>query len=246
MAIKLFGNFYPELSKQITFKRIIMKTKIKTTFFALVMQLSTSATVFADTTGGYPFVASMSNFRLKQDNKCYGYVAGEYTCGVGITELSFVNDFFRMNTLAYGSSGQVRTSGNNPEFSAYGYAHAFFLKNSTGQPKTLDISIGSCNDVIMYTVQGRVKSGLLGDSAKLAYHRFPGNADGGKDCSCDDNLKPSNVTLPTGSFRLVVLTRGSTCSSYLQFPTDANNVPVNWINRHYLQVDKTNLDLFLK
>ena len=228
-----------------------MKTNFKNTLFTLAMLVSTSATVFADVTGGgYPFVTSSSNFRLGQGNKCWGFIEGEKDCG--FQGAAWVNEFFGMNTVNYGKSGQIATASNNPEFSAYGYAHAFFLKNPTAQPKPLDITIGSCNDVIMYTVTGRVKSGTLGDKATLVYHRYPDDdvinnkpVDGGKDCACDGNLKP-NITLPAGDFRLVVVTRGSTCSSYLRFPEDASNTPINWINRHYLKIDTTNLNLFLK
>jgi hypothetical protein len=220
--------------------------KIKNAYLALAMLLNFSTTVSAEVTGGYPFVTSATHFRLQQGNRCWGYVEGEKDCG----GVYFVNDSFSMNTLNYGRSGQIKTASNNPEFPAYGYAHAFFLKNPTGQPKPLDITIGSCNDVIMYTVTGRVKSGTLGETANLVYHRSPptadgSNVDGGKGCPCA-SLKPSNITLPTGDFRLVVITRGSDCSSYLAFPEDANNTPVNWINRHYLQIDRTNLNLFLK
>lgn len=220
-----------------------MKTKIKTTFFALAMLLTASATVFADVTGGgYPFVTGSTFFRLNQGSRCWGYVEGEKDCG--FQGAYWVNDFFGMNTLNYGKSGQIATESHNPEFPAYGYAHAFFLKNTTAS-QPLNIKIGSCNDVIMYTVQGRVKSGTLGETANLVYHRYPGTDDGGKNCDCKE-IQPNNVTLPTGSFRLVVITRGSTCSSYLRFPQDADNTPVNWINKHHLQIDTTNLNLFLK
>ena len=206
--------------------------KQATTLIKMAVVIATlffTQAAFAEVTGGYPFVTSSTSFRLAQGNKCWGFLAGEKDCGY--PDIDFVNDFFKVNTLAYGSSGQVKTASNNPEFPAYGYAHAFFLTNASGQEQPLDITFGSCNDVAIYTTSGRVKSASLGTETTLVYHRFPGNEDGGGSCPCDDVVKP-NIMIPKGNFRLVVLTRGSKCSSYLSFPTDKDNQPVNWMAQY--------------
>ena len=119
----------------------------------------------------------------------------------------------------------------------WGYAYAYFLHNP-GSSKPLDITFNTCSDVAIYILTGDVTGESLGTGGELVYHRFPGNdADFG--CPCDD-ITPS-ITIPSGAFRLAILTRGSDCVSYLRWP-ESN---YNWISENGLSIDWDNLRVFL-
>jgi hypothetical protein len=102
---------------------------------------------------------------------------------------------------------------NTPGRFAYGYADMFFLTNPGASQKGT-LSLGSCNDVAVYIGTGTVSRGH-GGNWSLVYHRTESPKDGGKNCPCDNHLDPT-IMVPSGSFRLVTITRGSDCTGYLE------------------------------
>jgi len=182
----------------------------------------------------YPFVFGLSQFHLFFYNRCYGYVYQEDDrC-----PKHFVDQFFNIKLIAYGNGGvnSANHLGMKNEIHYYGYSYAYFLKNE-GEAKQINIGFHTCNDVIIYIVQGEITDASLGDTINLAYHRFPLNEDGGKDCLCENLNK--TFTFPKGNFRLIILTRGSKCTSYINFP-------MTWMKGNNIKIDFKGLNTFVR
>ena len=187
----------------------------------------------------YPFVLGLSHFNLNHGNSCFGYVYQEDDrCPI-----DFVHNFFSIQIVAYGFNGSINSANNlgqtgvaNTSIFYYGYSYAHFLKNE-GESKQISIGFHSCNDVIIYIAQGEITDTSLGDTINLVYHRFPLNEDGGKDCPCE-NLNQT-FTFPKGNFRLIFLTRGSNCTSYINFP-------MTWMKGNNIKIDFKGLNTFVR
>ena len=184
----------------------------------------------------YPYLTGISRFGTNQGNICSGYAPGENVPGQGVCGPipNLINELFQPGIFTPSANGSIN-SANNSSSAKWGYAYAFFLQNP-GTERTVDLTLGSYNDVIIYRFEGTISGSDLGSTATLVYHRTPGNQDGGEGCPPGD-LQPS-ITVPSGNFRLVFVTRGSDCTSYL-------NIPGGWIADNGLEVDWDGLRTYL-
>jgi hypothetical protein len=193
-------------------------------------KLSSQLTVpFEGRPGSYPYIVGMGHFLVSAGNYCWGYMPTEHP-NPDYCPVTDLNDFLDLNLLAYSADGHIHAANNTPGRFAYGYVYAYFLTNS-GAARTINVDFSTCNDVGIYVMTGAVNGRSLGTAGSKQYHRTPGNTDGGIGCPCADLT--ASITIPSGAFRLIILTRGSDCTSYLIWPTD----PGNWIADNSLSVD---------
>jgi hypothetical protein len=169
----------------------------------------------------------MRHFFLFQGNYCFGYVPGdpeqirpECMAYPGLDR--FTQGF---SLMAHSGSGHISAANNAPlshvDFDdqttrtvpRWSYAYSFFLRNP-GSSRTITLPLGSCNDVAVYTANGSVIANTLGNNVSLQYHRLPGNSNDNIGCPCE-TLNPT-IQLPAGDFRLTLLTRGASYTSYLR------------------------------
>lgn len=179
----------------------------------------TTAKLAPDTTvpfsrrpNSYAYVVGMSQFWLRNGNYCWGYVPTEHPeerCPI-----TYLAKFFFLRFVARSPNGIIRAGNNSLDIARWGYAHTYFL-NNPGSARPLNITFKTCNDVAIYVVVGTATHESLVTEGTLVYHRFPGS-DADTGCRCDEQT-PS-ITVPSGTFRLVILTRGSDCASYLMWP----------------------------
>jgi len=206
----------------------------------------------------YPYVVHMRHFFLYQGNYCFGYVPGdpgqnrpECMAYPGLDR--FTQGF---NLLAHSGSGHISAANNAPishvdlstqtvlKTPRWGYAYTFFLHNPSSA-RSLTLPVGTCNDVAIYVSTGNVAINTLGNNVSLQYHRFPGNSEADIGCPCD-SVNPT-LQLPAGNFRLTLLTRGASCTSYLHVGSiDTQGLAVgNWIQDAGLAIDWTGLRTYL-
>ena len=185
----------------------------------------------------YPYIMGLSEFLRHQSFFCYGLVPTE-SDGTHTCSLEVLHNFFDVKSLMHSTSGSVRTTVNSPDSPRWGHSFAFFLSNP-GSATSLNISFGTSNDVAIYVISGSVTGDSLGDSGTMVYHRTPGTSDGGEGCPCA-TITP-NIPVPSGDFRLVILTRGGDCTSYITWPSSKTN----WIVENGLEIDWSNLRTYL-
>jgi hypothetical protein len=192
---------------------------------------------FGGRENSFPYIVGMSNFMLHQGNICNGNVPLESSCGLGT-----INAFFRMKHVGYSATGRIDSSNNSTGVARWGYAFTYFLSNPD-PGKTLNLSFSTCNDLAVYRMTGEVNGDSLGPVGSLVYHRTPGTGDGGSGCPCSASPLSPTITVPTGDFRITILTRGGDCTSYLNWP--AAGSASNWITQNNLRIDWDNLRVFL-
>lgn len=206
----------------------------------------------------YPYVVHMRHFFLYQGSFCFGYVPGDpEQSRPECMAYPGLDRFMQgVNLLAHSGNGYIASANNAPislvDFSdqtvlrtpRWGYAYTFFLHNP-GSARSFTLPVSTCNDVAVYVSTGAVASTSLGDNVALQYHRFPGNSDEDLGCPCTD--VSSTIQLPAGNFRLTLLTRGASCTSYLTVGNkDALGLSVgNWIQDAGLMIDWTGLRTYL-
>jgi len=200
----------------------------------------------------YPYVVHMSHFLMYQGYYCDGYVPGDPAQSSPDCMAYPGLDWFTqgLNLLAQSGNGFIAAANNAPisavDFAnqtatkapRWGYAYTFFLHNP-GPARSLTLPAYSCNDVAIYIATGNVAINTLGNSVSLQYHRFPGNSNEDIGCPCSD-LNPT-LQLPAGDFRLTLLTRGASCTSYLR----VGNTVGNWIQDAGLTIDWAGLRTYL-
>ncbi len=225
----------------------------------MALSVPEGSIAFGGRSNSYPYVVHLHNFGLWQTSYCRGYVPGdpgalsEYPECDAYPGLNRFTEGF--NTIAYSGSGHIRSANNMPYLTVdfdnqkvnrlptWGYAYTFFLHNA-GNVRDFELPISTCNDVAIYTSTGDVMSNKLGTSASLAYHRFPGNANEDLGCPCD-SINPT-IQLPAGDFRVTLLTRGASCTSYLNLGELTDQGPVgNWIQEAGLDIDWPSLRTYL-
>lgn len=211
----------------------------------------------------YPYVLHLSHFGLWQGSYCWGYVPGDPGLSQDYPDQPQCNlqpglDMFAqgLNILAHSGSGHISAANNFPFVSVdlsaqqvtyarkWGYAYTFFLHNS-GSARSFELPLNTCNDVAIYVTTGGVAINHLGGTASLVYHRFPGNSNDNLFCDCAE----IDLTLqfPAGDFRVTLLTRGDSCTSYLRvgdFDAQGNLVG-NWIEDAGLTMDWSGLRTYL-
>ena len=205
---------------------------------------------FGGRPGSYPYLVHLRNFGLNMGNACAGYVPGDpAVASEPICTGSLGLNHFTNGLTLYASSGNgyIATANNFPDNAGnprWGYSYSVFV-NNTQAARTLSLPLSACNDVAIYVSTGNVQPGLLGDTATMPYHRFPGNSGGDLlGCSCGD-FTPS-VAIPTGPFRLTFLTRGAQCTYLTVGARNSQYVPVgNWIADNNLTIDWANLRTYL-
>jgi len=185
----------------------------------------------------HPFVLGLSRFHLQMGNGCGGFVYQEDDrCTV-----AFVHDLFTIKLIAYGNLNSANNLGLTGEANTsiyyYGYSYAYFLKNES-ESKQVNIRLHTCNDVVIYIAQGEITDTTVGDTVNLVYHRFPLNENFGTGCSCGYIEK--SFTIPKGNFRLIFITRGSDCTSYVNWR------PVIWLKENNLKIDFKGLNTFVR
>jgi hypothetical protein len=206
---------------------------------------------FGGRPNSYPYVLHLRHFALNMGNFCYGYVPGDPARpDCASTQLN--NFTSGLKLYAPSGNGYAGAANNLPalqvDFGAqtttssprWGYAYSFFLNNA-GAARTVQLPVSSCNDIAIYVSSGTVASDQLGDAISLQYHRFPGNS--GNDllgCPCDGNLNPT-MQIPSGAFRLTLLTRGAACTSY----GTIGGATTNWIRDASLAIDWPGLRTYL-
>ena len=205
-------------------------------------KLASNVTVaFGGRPNSYPYVLHLRLFALNMTSYCWGYVPGEEPRCPAYPGL---NDF-TAGLKVYGPSGNgyIGAANNLPRSDdggpRWGYAYSFFLNNS-GAARAIQLPVSSCNDIAIYVSSGTVAPDQLGDTISLQYHRFPGNS--GSEllgCPCD-NLNPI-VQIPSGTFRLTMLTRGAACTSY----GSIGSATSNWIRDAGLAIDWSGLRTYL-
>ncbi len=196
---------------------------------------------FGGRPNSYPYVLHLRHFALNMGNFCYGYVPGDPArpdCPA-----ARLNNFTSgLKLYAPSGNGYADAANNLPASDGgprWGYAYSFFL-NNPGAARTIQLPVGTCNDVALYVSSGTVAPDQLGDTVSLQYHRFPGNS--GNDllgCPCD-NLNPT-IQIPAGNFRLTMLMRGAACTSY----GSIGSATTNWIRDAGLAIDWSGLRTYL-
>jgi hypothetical protein len=217
---------------------------------------------FGGRPGSYPYVLHLHHLGLWQESFCWGYVPGDpelaltYPDATSCQSYPGLDKFTQgLNVLAHSGSGHIRAANNlgyvrqDPvdntiyRTSVWGYAYSFFLHNP-GTARDYVFPLASCNDVAIYLSTGPTAVNSLGNDVSLAYHRFPGPSDEDLSCPCD-TISPT-LHLPAGDFRLSLLTRGASCTSYIDVGlTDDGGVTGNWIEEAGLTVDWTGLRTYL-
>ena len=200
---------------------------------------------FGGRPGSYPYLLHLRHFGLNVGNFCWGYVPGDPINSSSDCDAYPGLEDFTAGVTLYASSGNgYASSANNfPTVNntpRWGYAYSFFLNNpDTGRSITLPVS--SCNDVAVYVTTGTVAPNQLGNNVSLEYHRFPGNGSNPdlQGCPCD-SLNPT-LNVPAGSWRLTMLTRGASCTSYFGI----GNKTGNWIQDANLEIDWPNMRAYL-
>jgi hypothetical protein len=228
----------------------------------MALSVPEGSVAFGGRTNSYPYVAHLHNFGLRQTSYCWGYVPGdpgvlsEYPDHPECDTYPGLNRFAEgFNTVAYSGSGHIHSANNMPYLTVdfvnqevnrlptWGYAYTFFLHNA-GTARNFELPMSTCNDVAIYTSTGDVVSNKLGTSASLAYHRFPGNENEDLGCPCE-GINPT-IQLPAGDFRLTILTRGASCTSYLNLGEfDDQGLTGNWIQEAGLDIDWAGLRTYL-
>ena len=201
---------------------------------------------FGGRPNSYPYVTHMKYFLLNQGSFNYGYAPGDTGSAWGLAEgVNFFTDGLSFYTPS--GDGAIKAAFNSfsdPQDMVasrrWGYSYSYFL-NNPGPAKNISLPLNSCNDVAAYTLTGPVSPHVLGNAGNQAYHRFPGNFSGtGNDptATCPCQLLHPNIALPSGDFRLNIMTRGSACTGYIELTGD-------WIKDAGLTVDWTNLRTYL-
>ena len=199
---------------------------------------------FGGRPNSYPYVLHLQLFALNMGNYCWGYVPGDPAISHPNCTPASLNRFTAGLKLYVpsgngyaGAANNLPTSDGGPR---WGYAYSFFLNNA-GAARAVQLPVSSCNDIAVYVSSGSVAPDQLGDAISLQYHRFPGNS--GNDllgCPCDGNLNPT-VQIPSGAFRLTLLTRGAACTSY----GTIGSATTNWIRDAGLAIDWSGLRTYL-
>jgi hypothetical protein len=215
---------------------------------------------FGGRPNSFPYVLHLRHFALGVGNFCYGYAPGD-TTAAGCDAYPGLDRFTAgLKTYVPSGNGYIGAANNLPlisnidfanqtaiQYPRWGYAYTFFLNNLEAS-RSITLPVSSCNDVAVYVAQGDVSPDRLGNSVSLAYHRFPGDWSNSnlQGCPCA-NLTPM-IQLPTGSFRISVLTRGATCTSYLNIGRQDSTLGLplgNWIQEADLSIDWPNLRTYL-
>ncbi len=213
------------------------REKLAAVPYAMVAGELAGPVEFGGRSNSYPYVMGLSQFLRHQSWFCYGLVPAE-SDGTHTCPLGSLHDFFDTRLLVHSASGVIRTAVNSPGSPRWGYSFAFFLSNP-GAATSLNIPFSTNNDIAIYVLTGPVTGDNLGDSGTMVYHRTPGTSDGGEGCPADTITH--DITIPSGDFRLVILTRGGDCTSYIVWPHPTDN----WIAENGLEIDWSNLQTYL-
>ncbi len=198
---------------------------------------------FGGRPNSYPYVLHLRHFALYMGSFCWGYVPGDPGISHSDCTPAGLNSFTAGLKLYVpsgngyaGAANNLPTSDGGPR---WGYTYSFFL-NNPGAARSVQLPVGTCNDVALYVSSGTVAPDQLGDTVSLQYHRFPGNS--GNDllgCPCA-NLNPT-IQIPAGNFRLTMLTRGAACTSY----GTIGSATTNWVRDAGLVIDWSGLRTYL-
>ncbi|MEZ4867549.1 MAG: hypothetical protein R3C14_39850 [Caldilineaceae bacterium] len=205
----------------------------------------TKAKLAPDAIGGfggrptsYPYITHLNNFQLYVGNFNNGYAPGD--SGSAWSVVDGVNGFTDgLKFFAHSGTGVVSAHINGPDNTnpRWGYAYTFFLNNQSAA-RNITLSVSTCNDVVMSTLQGNVSADKLGTSGTQVYHRYPGNASNPNLAGCPCETISPTVQIPDGNFRLNFMTRGASCMSYF-------SLSPNWITDAQLTVDWPSLRTYL-